>query len=92
MVISVKLSHIIYYICDIIVIISVANSSNFYMATFDAKSLFTNIPLDETIRIATDSLYSNPASAPAISCRFFTQLLELAVKGVLFLFNGKLFS
>ena len=68
------------------------NSSNYFMASFDIKSLFTNIPLDETIQIATDCLYSDPVTAPALSCQFFKQLLELAVKNVLFFFNGTLFS
>ena len=68
------------------------DSSNYIMASFDVKSLFTNLPLDETIQIATDCLYSDPVTSPAFSCTFFKQLLEFAVKNVLFLFNGKLFS
>ena len=35
------------------------NSENFYMASFDVKFLFTNVPLDETIDIAANNLYDN---------------------------------
>ena len=34
------------------------NCGNYFMASFDIKSLFTNVPLDETINIVADSLYS----------------------------------
>ena len=34
------------------------------MASFDIKSLFTNIPLDETVAIATDSFFQLSKSAP----------------------------
>ena len=73
-------------------ITKIKNSDSLFMASFDIKSLFTNIPLDETISIATSSLYEDPTVSPSLSSSFFKQLLELAVKNVLFLFNGKLFS
>ena len=73
-------------------ITNVKNSNSLFMASFDIKSLFTNIPLDETIEIATSSLYSDPMLSPSLSSSFFKQLLQLAVKNVLFIFNGKLFS
>ena len=62
------------------------------MASFDIKSLFTNVPLDETINIVADSLYSADMSVLSLSKNNFKTLLELAVKDVLFLFNGNLNS
>ena len=65
------------------------------MASFDIKSLFTNIrfPLEETIGIATDSLFPNENSSvlgpiPGIS----TKLLQFAVKNGLFIFLNKMYQ
>ena len=62
------------------------------MSSFDIKSLFTNVPLDEIINIVADSLYSADMSVLSLSKNYFKTLLELAVKDVLFLFNGNLYS
>ena len=37
-------------------------AQNTFMASFDVKSLFTNVPLEEVIEICVDTLYkiSNP--------------------------------
>ena len=35
------------------------NFDNLTMASFDIKSLFNNIPLDETIEIITNHLFNN---------------------------------
>ena len=36
--------------------------SNFYMGSLDVDSLFTNIPLKETIKICTESIYDQNGS------------------------------
>ena len=36
-------------------IVSIPDSDSYVMASFDIKSLFTNIPLDETVAITTES-------------------------------------
>ena len=41
------------------------------MASFDIKSLFTNVPLDETINIVADSLYSADMSVLSFSQNSF---------------------
>jgi len=41
------------------------------MVRVDIKSLFTNILLDETIQIVTDSLYPDPVASPVITSSFF---------------------
>jgi len=33
--------------------------NNSYVVSFDVESLFTNIPLDETINLATDTILKN---------------------------------
>ena len=35
----------------------VEQDSKFYMGSLDVVSLFTNVPLEETIRICTESIY-----------------------------------
>ena len=65
---------------------------NSYMVSFDVVSLFTNIPLDETIDICMNRLYhENITSPPDIPEGDFRILLERAAKGSCFMFNGKLY-
>ena len=66
------------------------NMSNKVMASFDVKSLFTNIPLDETIEIILNGLFENPDSMK-FSRNQFKELLELGVKESPFLFNEKVY-
>ena len=51
------------------------------MANFDIKSLFTNIPLEET-----------PQTTRKFTESWFRQLLTLATKDLIFLFNDKIYS
>ena len=53
---------------------------NLYMASLDVDSLFTNIPLDETIDIYIDSLYKDDENTPKIPKDFFRNLLPVATK------------
>ena len=63
------------------------------MASFDIKSLFTNIPLEETIDIATNSLFPNAnSSVLGLTPGIFRKLLQSAVKNVLFIFNNKMYQ
>ena len=61
------------------------------MASFDIKSLFTSIPLEETIDIASQK-YFNSIYQHRFFTRKFFGLLSLSVKDILFLFNNQLFS
>ena len=58
------------------------------MASFDIQSLFTNIPLDETIDICVDMVYNKRKKVKGMLKRHFKQLLTLSVKSSFFLFNG----
>ena len=65
--------------------------SNKIMASFDVKSLFTNIPLDETINIICESMFKDKNTHCNLSKEQFTSLLQLAVKDSPFLFNKCLY-
>ena len=54
------------------------------MASLDVDSLFTNIPLDETINICIDSLYKDDENTPNIPKDAFCNLLTVATKELFF--------
>ena len=58
------------------------------MASFDIDSLFTNLPLDETINICLKKVFKNKKKYKGFSKNDFKRLLDFAVKDSLFLFNG----
>ena len=58
------------------------------MASFDIDSLFTNVPLDETIDITVNKLFGKKKKYEGFSKEQFRKLLSLAVKNSFFLFNG----
>ena len=63
--------------------------SEMFMVSFDVQSLFTNIPLDETIDICMDRLYrSDHAVQPDIPEKVLKHLLKLCVKDNVFVFQG----
>ena len=63
-----------------------------YMASLDLESLFTNIPLDETIDISIDSLYKDDENSPKIPQDVFRNLLTVAPKESFFMFNNKFYK
>ena len=60
----------------------------FYMASLDVDSLFTNVPLDETIDIIAYNLYKRKKVLNGISKTDFKDMLRLTTKGSVFYFNG----
>ena len=58
------------------------------MCSFDVSSLFTNVPLDETIAICADTLYNIPDSQPCIPKEVFVELLHSATSAVEFSFDN----
>ena len=59
------------------------------MISFDVVSLFTNVPLIETIDIISDYVYKSK-SKPAFSKLVFKELLNIATSGI-FMYNGRLY-
>ena len=65
--------------------------NNGIMCSFDVCSLFTNVPLDETIQICLDMLYALPDS-PAIPRPVLKKLLEFASKKSHFILDGQYYD
>ena len=63
-----------------------------YMATFDTVSLFTNIPLAETINFCVDKLFEIKTKAKNLTKESFGNLLELATLDSFFIFDGKCYK
>ena len=62
------------------------------MASFDVKSLFTNIPLKETIDISINNLFETDEEIVlGFSKKQLKNLLTLAVNNCIFLFNEKFY-
>ena len=61
------------------------------MCSYDVVSLFTNVPLDETINIALSKLYQL-ASPPIIPKSEMKKLLTFATKESHFLFDGRYYD
>ena len=66
--------------------------SNLHMASLDVDSLFTNIPLNETIDICVDNLRSDNENPPNIPKHDFRNLLNIATKESFFMFNNKYYK
>ena len=62
------------------------------LVSFDVKSLYTNVPLHETVKIVADYVYSkNAVCTPPITKTIFTKLLLLVTQGN-FIFNGEFYK
>ena len=58
-----------------------------HMCSFDIESLFMNVPLEDTIRIAADELYHSDILPPCLTEASFTKLLRKVTSGVEFSFD-----
>ena len=68
------------------------NTDNVFMASFDIASLFTNIPVDETIEIISNLLFAHCMYFEGFDRMQFTKLLSLSVKNCHFIFNGRFYQ
>ena len=66
-------------------------SKDMVMASFDIESLFTNIPVRETIDIAMNSLFSQCTDIMGIPYKLFRSML-VSVSNSFFLFNKTLYK
>ena len=71
------------------------NESDLFVS-YDVASLFTNVPLDETINIIADKAFTddwfNKQHGLNITISDLTELLQLATKDQLFQYNGNLYE
>ena len=65
---------------------------NVFMCSFDVSSLFTNVPLDETIKICSEALYDQSNSRPVIPKDVFVELMKSATSSVEFSFNNTMYK
>ena len=63
-----------------------------YMASLDVDSLFTNIPLVETINICCDLLFRDQPIVDGLNKSEFKTLLQLATQESFILFNGSYYK
>ena len=63
----------------------------YQMITFDVKSLFTNVPLEETIKIILDKIYEEKLISVPFAHLELQSLLRLCTKEVEFSFNEELY-
>ena len=69
------------------------DNNNYYMASFDIKSLYTNIPLKETLNIILNRAFpTNQTLFHNFDKSNFKKFLELALLDTYFLFNNKLYK
>ena len=69
------------------------NSRGLYMCSFDVESLYTNIPLEETINICLNLLFpSDNSTVLGLNRQYFKRLLEHSVLNSIFLFCGELYK
>ena len=61
---------------------------NIFMCSFDVSSLFTNVPLDGTIKICSEALYDDFDLQPLIPKELFVELMKSATSSVEFSFNN----
>ena len=65
---------------------------NVVMCSFDVSSLFTNVPLDETIKIYLNVLYDDSDLQPLIPKDVFVELMKSATSSVEFSFNNTMYK
>ena len=63
-----------------------------FMCSFDISSLFTNVPLNETIKICANALYRSELNSPPFPEEVFIELMETATRTVEFSFNNEMYQ
>ena len=61
------------------------------MVSFDVVSLFTNVPIPETMEIISNYLYEENKYITLIERKVFQKLIFIATQGI-FMFDGKLYK
>ena len=67
-------------------------SNKFHICSFDVTSLFTCIPINETIDIAIHYAFENTDKIQGLTRKNFKKLLEMSTKETNFSFNDKIYD
>ena len=67
-------------------------SSKLFMASLDVDSLFTNVPLDETIEICVNELFKSSQTVSGLNKQQVLEMLSLTTKENVILFDQKYYS
>ena len=65
-------------------------STNTVLTSFDVKQLFTNVPLEESIKVSVDKLYE--IRKPNLEKNNFIKMMKIATSDVQFSFNNEIYS
>ena len=65
---------------------------NVLLCSFDVKSLFTNVPVEETIKICSTALFKHGLNNTKLCKGDFEELMELATCNVEFSFNDTIYQ
>ena len=65
---------------------------NCFMASLDVESLFTNVPLDESIKICIDQLFKSEITVSGLNTKEMFEMLSLTLKESIILFDNKYYS
>ena len=65
---------------------------NVFVCSFDVSSLFTNVPLDKTIKICSEAFYDKSDSQSVIPTDVFFELVKIATSSVDFSFNNTMYK
>ena len=65
---------------------------NVFMCSFDVSSLFTNVPLDEIIKICSVALYDDSDLQALILSDVFVEMMKSATSSVEFSFNNTIYK
>ena len=63
-----------------------------FMASMDIESLFTNLPLTETIELCCNKLFHDNTLVSGLNRKEFKKLMEIATQENVFMFNGKFYK
>ena len=67
-------------------------SSKLFMASLDVDSLFTNVPLDETIEICVNELFKSSQTVSGLNKQQVLEMLSLTTKENVILFDQKYYT
>ena len=67
-------------------------NSNCFIASLDVDSLFTNVPLHETIKICIDELFKSDMTVSGLNKNEMFETLPLTLKESVILFDNKYYS